>query len=284
MTENSSIGKNAPFSADLPHYTGSNRAADFLQLNQNIADKGKIGRLREQYCLEQIRYMGVCHQKIGRDQLEYVRARGETISCDKGCSFCCRSLYIGATLQECEAIAYHLSHNEAVLNSFLKKYVSWREVVKQSGDLFRKGEQLFNDMLLFGADQQKEQAFEEALRHHNKQNIACPFLENDLCTIYEVRPCNCAGCFVTHPPDRCRPLSPDEPKFNLTSIDDVVFDVSFYYKSLGQPVTLYMPVAVYHILEEGFSYLAQFPGLERLESEALNDAEIRGIIQPSSAS
>jgi Fe-S-cluster containining protein len=272
------------FSANSERYIGDSKALDLIQLNQKIAYKGKIGRLREQYCLEQIRYIKVCHNKIGQDQIEYVHARGENISCIKGCSFCCRFVYIGATLQECEAIAYYLSHHEPLLNNFVMKYPSWQEVVRHGGDLFYKCEQLFNEMLLSGADEQKEQAFQEALRRYNKQNIACPFLENGLCLIYEVRPSNCAGFFVTQPPERCQPHGADDPKFNITTIDDVVSDTSFYYGSLSQPITLYMPVAVYRILEQGFLYLRQFPGLEMLGSAALSDPEIKTIIQSYSSS
>lgn len=283
MTKNSKIGRNNPSSTSPQSHIGHDKAIDFLRLNREIAYKGKIGWLREQDCLEQIRYMKVCHQKISQDQIEYARASGETISCGKGCSFCCY-LYIEASLQECEAIAYYLYHNEPVLNSFLKKYPGWREVVRQNGNLFCNCEQLFTEMLLFGADKQKEQAFKEALRRYRKQNIGCPFLENDLCLIYEVRPCNCAGLFITTSPDQCRPLNPDDPKFNLTTIDEVVFDISFYYRNLSHPILLFMPVAVYRILEEGFSYLSQFPCLEGLEAEALNDPEIRVIVQSHSPS
>jgi hypothetical protein len=99
--------------------------------------------------------------------------------------------------------------------------------------------------------------------------------------IYEVRPSNCAGLFITTSPERCR--IPDEhdaqfdPKFNITTIEDVTYDVSFYFGNLRHPVTLYMPVAVYRILQEGFAYLARFAGLEGLDTAALNDPEIQAI-------
>ncbi len=270
MTKNNRTG--------LPSQTSHDKMTDLLRLNQEIAYKGKIGWLREQYCLEQIRYMKVCHQKIGQDQIEHARARGGVISCGKGCSCCCY-LYIGANLQECEAIAYYLYHHKPLLDSFIEKYPGWREAVRQGGDQFRNCEQLFTKMLLSGTDKQREQTFEAALRRHNKQNIACPFLENDLCLIYETRPCNCAGLFITTSPEQCQPQNNEDPRFNITTIDDVVSDTSFYYRSLSHPIHLYMPVAVYRILEEGFSYLAQFPGLEGLESEAMSDPEVKAIIQ-----
>ncbi|RJO61841.1 MAG: hypothetical protein C4542_05395 [Dehalococcoidia bacterium] len=230
--------------------------------------------------------MKACYKKIGEDQLEYVRVHGKSISCGMGCDACCRYLYIGATLQECEAIAYYLQHNEALLESFVALYPSWRESVREKGDQFKECQQRFTDMLKYGSSKPKEEAFDESIKRHNRQKICCPFLENNLCTIYETRPANCAGFFATSPPELCQPVEDEapalKPEFTLTQIDDAVNDTSFYYKSLNHPVTLYAPVAVYHILEESYSYLNQFAGLEGIKQEALNDPEVRAIIRSHS--
>jgi Fe-S-cluster containining protein len=222
--------------------------------------------------------MGVCHQKIKQDQLEYVKARGASITCGAGCSFCCQAVYIGASLQECEAIAYYLSRHELQLASFLNKYQGWRDVVTQGGDRFLDCERFFSDMLSKGNSPEKERRFQQLLRRHTKQGISCPFLFDNLCSIYEVRPSNCAGFFVTHSPEKCRPREYYEPKFNLTAIDDVLYDTSFYYKSLAYPAMLYMPVAVFRLLEEGFSYLAKFPGIEGIEKNAMADPEVQDVV------
>ena len=255
------------------------KPVELMALNREIAYAGKIGRRREEYCREQMRYMGVCHRKIGEDQSVYVKARGETISCQSGCSYCCQTVYVGASLQECEAIAYYLAHHEPLLLEFMNTYPKWREKVRQGGDRFHDCEQFFNDMLRMGNSPEKDRAFQQVLKRHNKQGIACPFLKGDLCTIYEVRPSNCAGFFVTHARDLCRPREYYEPKFNLTSINDVLYDTTFYYQTLAQPITLYMPVAVYRLLEEGYYFLSQFPGLEDIAAEALSDPEVQGIVR-----
>ena len=250
------------------------KVPNLLKLNREIAYQGRVGRLREQYCIEQIRYMKACHRKISDDQKELVEARGEAISCGKGCSACCR-LYVEASLQECEAIVYYLYHNEPVLNRFLERYYPWREELEKNGDLFRRCERIFSAMLVYGASEQNERAFMEALRLYRKQNIACPFLQEDVCLIYEVRPSNCAGFFITASPQQCNPLSSDDPKFNLTSIEEVLFDTSFYCGSLTRPCPVFMPVAVYGILEGSFSYLSHFPGLESLAAAALDDPDVK---------
>ncbi len=260
--------------------------ADSMIINRKIAYKGQIGHLRELYCIEQLRYMKACYKKIGEDQLEHVRVNGKTISCDKGCDACCRYLYIGATLQECEAIAYYLQHNQVLLENFLSRYPSWRESVREKGDQFLECHQRFTDMLTFGSSKVREEAFDESIKRHNLQKICCPFLENNLCIIYETRPANCAGFFATSPRELCQPAEDGDlalkPEFTLTNIEDVVNDTSFYYKKLDHAVTLYTPVAVYRILEEGYSYLNQFAGLEGIKQAALNDPEVRSIIRSCS--
>ncbi len=262
--------------------TGSGKWGNPIQLNRQIAYRGEVGRRREIYCTEQLRYMQTCYKKIGEDQLEHVRAQGKSISCAKGCDACCRNLFVGATLQECEAIAYYLHRNEALLDRFVVRYPFWRESVRNKGDQFIECQKRFADLLALGPGKTREEAFDEAIRRHNNQNICCPFLEDSLCAIYECRPANCAGFFVTSPPALCEPVRTGEPGLNpeytLTHIEDVVNDTTFYYQSLKHPVTLYTPVAVYRILEEGYVYLNQFAGLRGIKQAALNDPEVRAII------
>jgi Fe-S-cluster containining protein len=266
--------------------SSTGKVANPIKYNCKIAYRGQLGHLRELYCIEQLRYMKACYKKIGEGQLEHVLAHGKTISCGKGCDACCRYLYIGATLQECEAIAYFLQHNWALLESFITRYPRWRESVREKGDQFIECQRLFTDMLVNGSNKPKEEAFDESVKRHNHQNILCPFLENSLCIIYETRPANCAGFFATSPPELCQPVEDEvpslKPEFTLTAIEDVLNDTSFYYKRLDHPITLYAPVAVYQILTEGYSYLNQFAGLEGIKKEAYNDPEVSAIIRSNS--
>jgi Fe-S-cluster containining protein len=245
--------------------TGSSAShPDYLK--NNLACTGRIGRRREQYCIEQLRYMKVCHARIREDQEKYAMEKKAAISCGKGCSYCCY-LYIGASLQECEAIAYHLVRNETSLQRFLSGYPSWREKVSAGGDRFLECQTMFNRMIAERGG--NNDSLDLALFSHNKQQIPCPFLDGGLCSMYDARPANCAGLFVTRPPEYCRPGGPRPPRFNLTSIDDVMFDTTFYYRKLLRPATLYMPVAVYRILTEGYAYLSGFAGLEDIEKDFL---------------
>ena len=256
---------------------------DSMKLNSEVAYKGRIGRLRELYCKEQLRYMGACYKKISEDQSEYALLKGKTIYCGKNCDGCCSYTFIGATLQECEAIAYYLQSNHEIRDWFVARFPEWRESVREKGDHFLACQKAHADLVAHGSNERDDAAFDAAIENHNRQHIGCPFLDQGLCAIYEARPTNCAGFFATSPPERCQPGKDTEeslkPEFALTRIDDVVNDTSFYYKELRSPVTLYMPVAVYQILDDGYRFLQQFAGIEGIKQEALGDPEVRSIIR-----
>lgn len=250
---------------------------DYFKLNKDIAYKGRIGRQREEFCHEYIKQKQEAFKKIEAEQLSTVTAKGEKITCQKGCSFCCL-LYVEATIQECEAIVYYLYHNETTFSSFLQKYPQWRERLRENGDLFKTCGQIWRETQDSGYSKEQHQAFKLECKRYGMQNIPCPFLHNDTCSIYEVRPYMCAGFVVTTPAEWCNPLHPNESKVYRAFTTEML-DHSFYYKSLERPALTFMPLVVYEILKSGFLYLSGIQGLESLESEAINAPEVRAVLQ-----
>jgi hypothetical protein len=62
---------------------------------------------------------------------------------------------------------------------------------------------------------------------------------------------------------------------------EMIYDRSFYYKELENPIITCMPIAVYEILKSGVSYFSVggVPGLEKLDSEFLTDSEVVAILR-----
>jgi Fe-S-cluster containining protein len=253
-----------------------------LKLNREIAYQGKIGRRREDFCVNYIRRKKALLSRIQREVFERIEGRTEEITCQEGCSFCC-VLYIEANIQECEAIVYHLYDNHDALSIFLQQYPQWRDRMRQSGDIFERCEQALYDNRNSGENSSTQQALADALLFYKMQNIPCPFLYSELCTIYKVRPYTCANHYVTTPAEWCSPLNPNQPKVYETMMDDAVFDLTFYYHGLSKPLITLVPLTVYAILNSGFSYLCRVTGLEGLEYEVMNDPEIIKILQDSGA-
>jgi Fe-S-cluster containining protein len=250
---------------------------DYFKLNREIAYLGLVGHLREEYCKGFIKKKQEFFNDLYRQQEETVTAGSETLSCFKGCSHCC-SLFIGASVQEAEAIVYHLYQNEDKLELFLNTYPAWRERVKESGDLFQK-QSTVEKSSSAGKDAGKNNKTGD-LAAYARQNIPCPFLHDDACSIYEVRPFVCAGLIVTTPPEWCDPNHPKHGKRKRYIISEsVLADRTFYWKNLDKPLWSFMPIMVYDILEYG---LKGIPGISRmgdLLSRYAFDSDVQDVIK-----
>lgn len=239
-------------------------------IDRKQAFSGNIGKQREEFCAGFSRRKQESFRRIESEISDKIFARGETTTCRKGCSVCC-VLYIEANIQECEAIAYYLYEHPQVLNSFLDRYERWREIIRGLGSPFSLCDRILHQRSqekLTGSDQT---ALLSVLRRYQEQNIPCSFLDDRVCSIYEVRPYVCANHFVTTPEAWCRSENwcnstfPSRPKIYMTTIDEIN-DFSFYHRSLGKPVMGFMPTTVYRILTEGLNYIADATGLENLRS------------------
>lgn len=256
------------------------REPDLFAVNKSIAYKGKIGKQREDFCNKFLEKKRTQFHLIQLTQVEATAKRGESISCRRGCCFCC-SEYVEASIQECEAVVYYLYHNASVLNAFLQKYPHWREQIRENGDLFKRFAQIWNTG--FTPDNKEAQLaqFEENAERYSEQNIPCPFLDKQLCSIYEVRPYMCAAYIATSPPEWCSPENPNEAEISRTFPVEIMSDCSFYYRNLDGPAISIMPIAVYEMLKNGTAYFtgARLPGFEKLNHEFLSDPEVLSILQ-----
>jgi Fe-S-cluster containining protein len=259
------------------HHIEKKPRIDYFKLNREIAYKGEIGQKREVFCTQYIKHKKTIFKKATKEQLEYTKARGETITCHKGCSFCCAQ-HIPASLQECEAIVYYLYHNAVAFTAFLEAYPTWITAIGKNKDLFYKIGQLYNEMVASGFAKEKQQAFINEAALFNDLNIPCPFLIKEECTIYEVRPWVCASYFVTTPEEWCNPSNPNKPKVYLDLFEGDI-ELDFWDKRLQDLVHLPMQIGVYEILKGGFVYLSAIPGLQNLRYEIVKDPEIKPILK-----
>ena len=255
---------------------------DTFKLNREIAYKDNTGKKREDFCIDYIWIKKRILKELKAEQLQTVSNNGEKITCQKGCSYCCL-LYVQASLQECEAIVYYLYHNEAALSIFLGNYTGWRKKLRQNGDIFKKCAQLWLDKAAPGASEETSRALEEEAKRYQEQNLPCPFLHNNLCLIYEVRPYTCAGMVATTSPECCNPASPNKPKVYQTRTPAII-DNSFYYRQVCGTVLAFMPLVVYGILKDGYKLISNIPGLEGLEIVAMHEPEVEAIVKRYSTS
>lgn len=256
------------------------REPNYFEIDRDIAYRGKIGQRRKEFCRRYIEAKKKNISTLQEGQAKMAAERNRVISCQKGCYYCC-SAYVEATLQECEAIVYHLYEHSEIRKAFLQKYPQWREDVKRNGDLFKQCGQFWKmEITPENAWNLKKQADDENRKYYD-QNISCPFLNQDLCSIYEVRPYMCVSLTSVSPQDYCRPHSATKPETIRAMSQDLLLDCSFYYGKLESPVVSFMPIAVYEILKNGTFYFSRggIPGLERLDQEFCNDPDVLSTLR-----
>lgn len=253
---------------------------DTLKLNKEIAYKGRIGRQRKDFCVNYIKHKQKTFKEIEIEQNERVADSGATITCQKGCSFCCVE-NVQASLQECEAIVYYLYQYGTIFRAFLQEYPQWHAKVHKHVDIIEKLHQLFNGMVESGFSEESRQAYAEGGGIYARLNIPCPFLKDNMCLIYEVRPWVCASLVATTPAEWCNPTNPNwEERRIMTWLPGHALELPFYYGHSELSIeSVTMPPMVYQILNGGVLYLSTLEGLENLKAEVASDPEVKAIIQ-----
>jgi len=277
--------------------SSSEEQAEYKQLNFDfnisriISYKGKIGKMREDFCKRQIEIKKLRLKGIEAEYTGEAFKRSAKISCQKGCSYCCRA-YTEATIQECEAIAFFLYQNEEILNPFVKTYPQWKEMVHEQGDVSKNLEEIMHQAKATAAYGEEREAIEKAVNDElRRYSIPCPFLSNDICSIYEVRPYVCAGYFTFNAPDKCKDyfvtkttaermeLAAGSKDIGRVVIPEAIVDHSFYYGTLTSHIWVHLPEGVYNILEQGYKYLSEVTHMPDLLEQVIKDPEIRDALR-----
>ena len=178
---------------------------------KSIAYKGKIGRKREAFCVSYTKKKTELLRLVGKKLASAEVETGQRVTCAKGCTICC-SMYIEASIQECEAIVHYLYRHDAAMSSFLESYPGWRSALKEHGDIFKGRSKYWEPQTTVEGAASLWREFTEEEDRYFAQGILCPFLSEALCSIYEVRPYVCASYAAVTPPDYCRSGSEIEPR------------------------------------------------------------------------
>jgi Fe-S-cluster containining protein len=238
-------------------------------IDQETAYQGEIGNKRAVFCEGYIAKKKEILAAMRADQIATVTKNGEDISCDRCCTYCCLA-YMQASLQECEAIAYYLYQHELILEAFRQKFPVWRQRLRENGDIFKECGELWQERMKTANSEESLRVLREAEGRYLEQRIYCPFLADNACSIYEVRPFTCAALIATTPAEYCDLRNHKRAKHYMTSTP-CKSDTSFYFSHLYESVLAFMPLVVQGILENGYRLLALIPGLEGLEETHCSD-------------
>jgi Fe-S-cluster containining protein len=145
---------------------------------------------------------------------------GKTVSCKAGCGACCRQL-VAISLAEARSLADVVAamppERQAVIRG---RFAAATQRLEEVG-LLDVAEPKGNRALL--ANQAEYPLVTAVARRYFRQQIACPFLEEESCSIHPERPLVCRGYHVTSPAADCArlyevPIDSVVPPINFSGV------------------------------------------------------------------
>ena len=126
---------------------------------------------------------------------------GETISCQSGCAACCRMM---VPVSPPEAFTL----KEAIARLSETQQTQIRDRIANTQAKLNEAGLLGRLVQLSETHQQlSDENIEPINQDYYAQRLPCPFLENEICSIYEDRPAACRELLVTSPAELCQDLT-----------------------------------------------------------------------------
>jgi Fe-S-cluster containining protein len=140
---------------------------------------------------------------------------GQPISCKAGCAACCR-LMIPLNLFEAEALAAWIrSEPEAKQQELALRFESALTSLANAGIL---------DRIVSEDWRVQSDSALKVVNDYFSAQVPCPFLEDESCSIYPIRPLICREYLVTSPPEQCSDLATPITRVKLPLVLTRVLD------------------------------------------------------------
>lgn len=157
-------------------------------------------------------------------QLEVQRAieAGQTISCRMGCAACCRML-VPLSAPEAFALREYVEQLPTDRRTQLLSRLNDRKDSLKRAGLWDR----LNDVAEANRPVPDEE-LDPINRSYYALRIPCPYLEDEMCSIYEARPSACRELLVTSPAELCQdlaqnPITPLPVSMRISSILGLVW-------------------------------------------------------------
>lgn len=126
--------------------------------------------------------------------------QGRIASCQKGCAACCRML-VPLSAPEAFAVLDWVRSRPVEQQSRIRARFAEAKVRLLSHGVWQQLSDICG-----ASDHSSDEALDEVNQRYYALRLACPFLEEETCTIYDERPAACRELLVTSPADRCADL------------------------------------------------------------------------------
>ncbi len=215
--------------------------------------KGPHGSWRTGFCRKYLVLLEKVQKNTYNSLLDSLSSTEQQISCRKGCTYCCYH-YVTVSLAQGIAIVDYLYKRKDLLKGFLDRYEVWREQAELiAADIDRVRNQAMSSSVPVERVLARTRPMST---RYLEMNVLCPFLVEDKCSIYQVRPLSCSGHYSVSPVKWCAPGSLQNPDIHheMPADQDLI-----ELMQLADPrLVLYeltLPTMVYRLLTEGSSVL-----------------------------
>jgi hypothetical protein len=249
------------------------------QVNRAIAYLGRLGRAREQFCQRYTRFKQAGLAEASRGLREEIESKGERVTCGRGCAHCCY-VYVFATLQEAECIVHYLYEHQDALTHFRASFQEWKKGLRPIAASLPRLDALQGKTLRGEATAAEKEEFDTELTRYAARHVDCPFLRDDACTVYEVRPFVCAGVVSASPSAWCARDNPHAGEAKLYKTEfNLEIDLPYFLKSTNKVLYGCMPEMVHELLEGGYLFLSRIEGMDGVRAQVARDPEISATLK-----
>ena len=144
-------------------------------------------------------------RRLGEEamQLEERRAKeqGRSISCRMGCAACCRMM-VPLSPPEAFSLRDYVEQLPADRREHIMQRISEAKMALQQQGLLEQLEEIAKSSTPLSDEQ-----LEPINQAYYALRMPCPFLEHELCSIYEARPAACRELLVTSPAELCENIA-----------------------------------------------------------------------------
>jgi Fe-S-cluster containining protein len=231
------------------------RKIEKIEAKENI---GSYGAWRREFCGKYRELLIQARKNSYNSLVKKLASKGKTISCRKECTYCCFH-YVAAPLAHGIVIVDYLYDRKELLKQFIQNYKKW----------CHKGYDISNSN-----DHTRTQAFSSSMpindiievtrpfsMRYLEMGIPCPFLVNNICLIYAVRPLPCSGQYSVSPPEWCDPTTEKKAEiYQLVPDDDDLMKMLHLADPQLMLYEVTLPIMIYKLLTEGVSSFKALPG------------------------
>lgn len=131
-----------------------------------------------------------------------VESEGKKISCQMGCGACCRQL-VAISLVEAQDLARVVNEMPPERQAIIRERFAQGIAKLEAAGLLDPKDPPGTRDLIDTEPGSAQSSIPRIAKHYFEQGVACPFLENESCSIYPDRPLVCREYHVTSPAERC---------------------------------------------------------------------------------